>query len=104
MLVEKVIKVLTDQDLDLLSEASPLANEQKFCEHEVVENGDSINSFHPTGKCGCMSLHDEYFADLRCGHLIWIDGYVEWNMASATLLVANHKGRLLTRVIIWKSY
>lgn len=57
-------------------------------------------TFHPNGKCGCIELDDDYFLDIRCSHLMWMDGNVEdekWS--NAVLVCGNHKGSMKARLI-----
>lgn len=57
-------------------------------------------TFHPNGKCGCIELEDDYFLDIKCDHLMWMDGNVEdekWS--KAVLVCGNHKGFMKARLI-----
>lgn len=64
----------------------------------LSETGESIG-FHPTGPCGCILLNDEYFYDIRCEHLIFIEGWTEGYGCDAILLIGNHKGGMIQQLI-----
>ena len=66
----------------------------------LSENGESIG-FHPTGPCGCILLDDEYFYDIRCEHLIFIEGWTEGYCRDSILLIGNHKGGMIQQLIIF---
>lgn len=64
----------------------------------LSETGESIG-FHPTGPCGCILLDDEYFYDIRCEHLIFIEGWTEGYCRDSILLIGNHKGGMIQQLI-----
>lgn len=66
--------------------------------YQLSENGESIG-FHPTGPCGCILLDDEYFYDIRCEHLIFIEGWTEGYSNKSILLIGNHKGGMIQQLI-----
>lgn len=69
-------------------------------------------SFHPNGLSGCMLLTDDYAFDIRCNHLMWMEGYCEgieyfWNendhknlSYNMIILFGNHKGGLVTKLLV----
>lgn len=58
------------------------------------------SEFHPNGRVTSFTLDDEYFLDLRADHFIVIEGNEVYSgMEPAILLLANHKGQLLGRLI-----
>jgi hypothetical protein len=77
---------------------------------EIAKQTDSIKvtnvtdltdvTFHPNGECGCIELDDDYFLDIRCNHLIWMDGNVEdKDWSKAVLVCGNHKWSMEARLI-----
>lgn len=67
--------------------------------YEIEENYNPVeNDFHPNGDSGCILLDDDYLFNIRCNHLIWIDGYSE-TYGDAVLLMGNHKGFLIFTLI-----
>lgn len=82
---------------------------------------DGSPTFHPDGRSGCILMNDEYFLDIRCDHLMWMDGWLEPNdliladgacdkieeiedsgynaEIPAVLIVGNHKGCLYVRLL-----
>lgn len=56
-------------------------------------------AFHPTGKCGCILLDDDYMLGIRCDHLMWAEGFHEHHRDldykdNTILIWGNHKGNL----------
>ena len=58
--------------------------------------------FHPNGRTGCINLDDSYFFGIRCGHLMWMDGWCEGPCCPAITLVGNHKGGIVLKVILFE--
>ena len=83
-------------------------------EDYTIEQDDEL-SFHPNGKCGCLSLDDGYAFGIRCNHLIWVEGHCEgiehfWKKSdepdddsdwsfNTILLIGNHKGGLRQHIL-----
>jgi len=107
-----------------LFEVSNVAKRFKDGACEVCElidpyscNGQML-SFHPTGKCGCIELGDDYIFGIRCSHLLWADGTCEElsdycddeeiiddeesydpNYSDTVMIMGNHKGNTWLKVI-----
>lgn len=108
----------TDWEMETLSKLSTLARKMyeknvHYKVHTIIDwnkfptkqqmsyfsdTGESIG-FHPTGPCGCILLNDEYFYDIRCEHLIFIEGWIEGYGGDAILLIGNHKGGMIQQLI-----
>lgn len=58
--------------------------------------------FHPNGRTGSINLDDSYFFGIRCGHLIWMDGWCEERCCPAITLMGNHKGGIILKVILFE--
>ena len=58
--------------------------------------------FHPNGRTGSINLDDSYFFGIRCGHVIWMDGWCEGLCCAAITLVGNHKGGIILKVILFE--
>lgn len=62
---------------------------------DCLRNCHDELSFHPNGKCGCITLNDESMFGIRCNHLMWAEGWLEGAENNQTILVyGNHKGVL----------
>lgn len=64
-------------------------------------SGDGFG-FHPNGRTGCINLNDGYFMGIRCDHMIWMDGWCEGPCCPAIVLVGNHKGGVIMKVILFE--
>ena len=63
--------------------------------HIICLRGNDDFSFHPNGKCGCITLNDESMFGIRCNHLMWAEGWIEGAENNLAILVyGNHKGVL----------
>ena len=58
--------------------------------------------FHPNGRTGSITLDDSYFFGIRCGHLMWMDGWCEECCCPAITLMGNHKGGIILKVILFE--
>lgn len=98
-------------------EVIPIANVNE----KPVFNQEDL-AFHPNGKCGCISLGDDYLFGIRCDHLIWFEGNCEglesfWKAEDrgsfgfitpltdedfkAIMVCGNHKGIYLQKLIVF---
>ena len=70
-------------------------------------------SFHPNGNTGCIHINDDYIFDIRCNHLIWIEGecegvefwwkekdFEEEGYPKSILICGNHKGYFKIKMIV----
>ena len=63
--------------------------------HIICLRGNDELSFHPNGKCGCITLIDESMFGIRCNHLMWAEGWLEGAENNHAILVyGNRKGVL----------
>ena len=63
-----------------------------ICNEFADDNVEMRNiMFHPNGKTGCITVDDSYIFDIRCDHLVWIEGYSEV-FGNGYLVIGNHKG------------
>ena len=88
---------------------------------------DEEIGFHPSGKSGIILMNDEYIFGIRCNHLQWVEGSVEYDLVgdnlkwyetlddngktttddsnlenmsgNAIMLIGNHKGSLIIKLI-----
>lgn len=98
-------------EIELLAVSSEMAkNYGKNYEVINFENGlPEEFSFHPKGKSGVILLNDDYFFNIRCDHLMWVEGHCEnieryWEDEedyNAILIYGNHKGRLKFELIVF---
>jgi hypothetical protein len=98
-------------EIELLAVSSEMA--KKYGEnYEVInfENGlPEEFSFHPNGKSGVILPNDDYFFNIRCNHLMWVEGGCEniegyWEDGEdydAILIYGNHKGYLSFELIVF---
>lgn len=103
--------------LDNDFEVIPIAN----IDDEPVFNQEDL-TFHPNGKCGCISVGDDYIFGIRCEHLIWFEGNCEglesfWtekdctyptkcdnplnHVCHAIMICGNHKGNYQQKLIVF---
>ena len=93
-----------------LSEVSDVAKlyYDKKCRIYVCNTSEDEEGFHPTGKCGCLEVDDDYRFGIRCDHLMWAEGWNEFfsvtdkngNCIDNTLYIyGNHKGGFSSIVI-----
>lgn len=93
-----------------LSEVSDVAKlyYDKKCRIYVYNTSEDEEGFHPTGKCGCLEVYDDYRFGIRCDHLMWAEGWNEFysvtdkngNCIDNTLYIyGNHKGGFSSIVI-----
>ena len=108
------------RDYTKLSQVSEVAMKLKGKPYKLItirywlKDGvySDLLTFHPNGKCGCVLLDDEYMFGIRCDHLMWADGTIEGTfepfindntLDDAVLLYGNHKGQLITKMLIFES-
>ena len=116
------------QDLIKLAKQSKMAFEFLENEVEIIPlanineepefNQDDL-SFHPNGKCGCITVGDDYIFGIRCSHLIWFEGNCEgfesfWKdkdsdltkdhfseLFHSIMICGNHKGIYMQKLIVF---
>ena len=115
-------------DIDKLALCSEMAKRYGNS-YEIINVNEYRNnqtddlSFHPNGNCGCIQLDDDYAFDIRCNHLMWAEGVCEgseyfWTendhkvaenkyeqneheVYNVILVYGNHKGSLVTKLIVF---
>lgn len=105
-----------ERDLKKLANYSDLARQflqEGKCEMITLKDFDTPFvdeefSFHPNGKCGCIKLPDDYMFGIRCDHLMWAEGEVEYYptedndvVTECILIYGNHKGYFRMNLLIW---
>ena len=95
-----------------LSEVSDVAKlyYDKKCRIYVCNTSEDEEGFHPTGKCGCLEVYDDYRFGIRCNHLMWAEGWNEffnvkdkngYDVDNTLYIYGNHKGCFLSLVIVF---
>lgn len=69
----------------------------EYQEYIIDINNDKFR-FHPK-KTNCLIMDDDYVLNIRCDHLIVIDGYIENTFNDAILIIGNHKEHLTATII-----
>lgn len=96
--------------IELLAKQSDLARricKRGYCTSTTIFEEDDYMfnnqfGFHPNGKCGCIKTNDKYIFDIRCEHLMWAEGYVEYNLCNDEENLVwneslNNNGQLVTK-------
>lgn len=91
-----------NRDFKLLSMVDDTIPENEYSEYKLkdfeIPSDDSTFEFHPNGNTRTLILNDDYFMGLRADHFILIDGS-NLEGEAAILIIANHKGTMMARLL-----
>lgn len=83
----KILKEDIMSNDDLITKYSDVAKNNigkryillQYLDYDNLYGGGACNGidFHPNGVSGCIKLPDDYYAGIRCDHLMYMEGFLK---------------------------